>query len=92
MSVHEFRYWQAFEALEGPLGGARLDHMAALIAKVFADVMSGEQNQLQNFLYQWDQEEEIQKRTDDLQAEFSENAAQFDVPDEDDEEVNDVGD
>lgn len=92
MSIHEFRYWQASEVLDGPLGGARLDHMAALIAKVFADVMSGEQNPLRNFLYEWDLEEEIEKRTEQLQAEFAENAADFDVPDEDDEEVDGDGD
>ena len=92
MSVHEFRDWQVFEAIEGPLGGDRLDAIAARLCKTLVDVFAGPGHcTLEDFMPEYGLEDEVQDRLDQLQAEFSENAASFDVPDEDDEEVDGIG-
>lgn len=92
MSIDEFRDWQVYEALEGPLGSDRLDLIAARICKTLVDVMVGTGHAtLEDFIPEYGLPEEVQeRRVAQLESEFVENAALFDVPDEDDEEV--VGD
>lgn len=94
MSVREFQYWQVVEALEGPFGGDRLDAIAARICKTLVDVMAGDGHAtLEDFIPEYGLSEEVQeRRLAQLESEFSENAELFDVPDEDDEEVDGDGD
>lgn len=93
MTVREFRYWQAVEVLDGPLGGNRMDYLVAMICKTLADVMTGEGTDLQNFLFEWDTEAEVQKRAEHLESQLAEDndGESFDIPDEDDEEVDGIG-
>ncbi|PIB03927.1 hypothetical protein B1C81_35360 [Streptomyces sp. HG99] len=78
ISSSELAEWRAFEQLTGPLGGARGDVQAALIASVIAGANRGKGQRapkVSDFMPRWDRTK-VRKSPEDLfrQAEMA-NAA-----------------
>lgn len=54
MTSREIAQWQAYEHVDGPLGGARDDHLAALIAFYTLRAMGVKQAKPDKLIPQWD--------------------------------------
>lgn len=66
----ELTEWAAYERIEGPLGPARGDIQAAVVAKTLADVNRGKNQQphnLTDFIPTWDQDRPAQHQDADEQ-------------------------
>jgi len=59
MSAREFTEWRAYEHLDGPIGGERLDYLAAMLAQRITSMlqMGGKQPTVKQFIPKWDREE-----------------------------------
>lgn len=62
MSAREFMEWRAYEKLDGPLGGERLDYLAAMLAQRITAMlqMGGKPPTIKQFIPKWDREEIIE--------------------------------
>jgi hypothetical protein len=57
MSSRELTEWEAYEAVEGPIGDGRLDHLFAMLASVIANVNRGKGQrpyQAEQFMPKWE--------------------------------------
>jgi hypothetical protein len=82
--VHEFlTRWSsaeitelmAYELVEGPIGGRRGDHQAALIASTVANALGGRRRKFTDFLFQWGKRRRARNGHELLAAAKSINAA-----------------
>lgn len=59
MSAREFKEWQAYETVFGPIGAERYDHLAAMLAERITTMlsMSGKSESIKHFVPKWDRKE-----------------------------------
>ena len=62
MSGREFTEWRAYEHLDGPIGGERLDYLAAMLAQRITEMLqtSGKRPAIKQFIPKWDRTEIIE--------------------------------
>lgn len=79
MSSREFAEWQAFERIDGPLGGARGDVHAAMIsaAIVNANRSKGPARQMSEFLPRWDKGAKAEQTPEQMWAAAKAITARF---------------
>ena len=65
ISARELREWQAFERIYGPVGPARDDHLAALIAAQVASTFANKAANVADFMPPWDVRETGDEEVDD---------------------------